>query len=215
EYKDGNYRVYNRCRDNVYVGTRVVEPNRVATWLDTDILQLDDVELVIDIDDDPTPRPIRNSVMAAYDSAGMDSPSTPVPSKQTRKSGNEKGKTPSASKSNSLLQLAVIGVCIFGSALLLMRHQMKQDSSPSIHRMAFDDVIRQAIDSPDTSPVLIQRLQFAEQARVRGNEKEARTRFANLRTDLDSQRKQFEDDQRKPELDILHLIDDRLAELSR
>ncbi|MEM7315246.1 MAG: FHA domain-containing protein, partial [Planctomycetota bacterium] len=32
EYKDGNYRVYNRCRDNVYVGTRVVEPNRVATW---------------------------------------------------------------------------------------------------------------------------------------------------------------------------------------
>jgi hypothetical protein len=119
------------------------------------------------------------------------------------------------SQSNTLVQLAVIVACLLGSVLLLMRHNARSVSGAAgADQLQFEDVIQQAFDSPTTNRQLIQRLQFAQQANVRGNRSEARSRFSSLRSDLVAERTQFEKEKRIPELAILQFVEAQIGELA-
>lgn len=207
EYRNGQYRVYNRCRSNVFVGTRMIESGKALEWPDTDILQLsDDIELVLDVDADPTPVPMRAAVEPEYEidevEADYASPELNYPTDTKTKSD----------ASNTILQVAVIVFCLLGCAGLLARESLKGKSGDRRKAPSFAATIRSANEAK-TSPELVQRLQFAESAAVRGNKRSARERFGELRDDLVPQKDKFVEADRKPELAILDFVEYRLGQL--
>lgn len=199
EFRDDGCRVYNRCRDSVYVGAQVVPPDQVVDWPDTDILALgSDIELLLDLDveheepigfeqyDDPT-------ITAEND----------IDTLPNRSSSGAAAKT--------TMQLAVTVLCVIGCVLLLARDQNRK----SVRKAGplFSEVVAQGLEG-DTSSELLRRLQHAESQRIRGNERAAVIAFGRLRDDLVPQRERFETDQRQLELDVLQLVQSRLEELS-
>ncbi len=214
EYRDGHYRIYNRSGCNVFMGTHVVAPDDVATWVDTDILQLgDEIQLVLDVGEDPAP------TGQPRNRGGDDVASQEEPAISTRNSVSARhrnGSVPAAgvdvaSKSSRFgIQLGVILACVVGSILLLARHQLqaRPDAQPPPQ---FAEVIQTALASPTTSRELVARLQFAEAAVVRGDKQAAVERFERLRDDLLPQRESFVTDRRDPELAMLDYIEFRLS----
>ncbi len=58
EFRDGNYRAYNRSQSPVNIGSTVVQPGANAVWQADDTLQLPgDLRLALEIDGDPRPAP--------------------------------------------------------------------------------------------------------------------------------------------------------------
>ncbi len=214
EFRDGSYRIYNRSGQNVFVGTHVVAPDHVATWMDTDILQLgDEIQLVLDVGDDPAPsgKPTsaRSQEWSPQDDGG--GPTGALSSADHRHDlTSAVGNDP---KSSSMwLQLAVIFVCVLGSLLLLARHQRKAGRA-STPAPTFSQVIKEALASPSTSRELVGRLQYAESAVIRSDKRAAVARFERLRDDLLPQRGAFVANQRTPELAILDYVEFRLSRL--
>ncbi len=208
EFRDGRYRVYNRCETNLFVGTQIVAPGQALEWPDTDILKLNhEIELILDVEDDPTPGPPR--VAAEFDNDD-NSDLEPIgfqdaPAVSTSTSGKP------ADGSKMWLQVVVIALCILGSVGLLVREQFKQTTRRD--PPSFAAVVRAAIASPSTSPALVQRLQYAESAVIRGDIDSAADRFRRLRDDLISQANGFVADNRQAELAILDFVEYRLGQL--
>ena len=206
EYRDGRYRVYNRCDSDIFVGTQPVPSGSVADWPDTDILQLtDEVSLVLDVEDDPTPMPMKMAAEYAYD----DEDESDI------ESGFDTGLTESVAsgdQSKTLLQIGVIVMCLLAGVGLLARDSMRKGSQRQ-DPPSFAKVVRGAVASKETSPELLQRLQYAESAAVRGNKSTARERFGALRDDLVPQKDSFIASNREPELAILDFVEYRLGQL--
>ncbi len=214
EFRDGNYRVYNRCRRNVFVGTHVVAPDKAATWADTDILQLgDEIELVLDVDEDPTPTTQR-AFAAEQMSAGMDEDADGEWTQQHAAADNPpiSGSSSKTTSSKTWIQLAVTACCILGCVLLVAREQLK-GVAPMRNRPSFATVVGDALNSPTTSRELIGRLQFAESAFVRGDGPAAIARFGRLRDDLLLQKDEFVMNERGPELAVMDFVEYRLSQL--
>ena len=205
EFRDGRYRVYNRCERDILIGSQPVAPGSVADWPDTDILQLtNEVSLVLDVDDDPTPMPMKIAADYAYDED--------EPNIEQQFDADSTDAAASADRSKTLLQIAVIAMCLLGAVGLLARRSMRtateQRDPPS-----FAKVVRDAIASDTTSSDLIQRLQYAESATVRGNKTTARERYGSLRDDLVPQKDTLVAGNREPELAILDFVEYRLGQL--
>lgn len=214
EYRDGQYRVYNRCRSNVFVGMRSVETGKAVTWADTDLLQLnDDIELVLDVEEDPTPRPMRPDDV--YENEEEDNFPGEVTDRSTLSQVAIKSDSAKEDSSKFLIQLAVTILCFAGCAGLLAREALKaEDAGGFVKPPIFTEVVRDA-NSSNTSPELVQRLQFAESAAIRGNEKSARERYSSLRDDLLQLRNTFLSESRNPELAILDFVEYRLGQLEQ
>lgn len=209
EYREGVYRVYNRCRANIFIGTRVVEPSKSLPWPDTDILQLnDEIELVLDLDDDPSPVPMRTAPEPDWDEQALQQPGEATAMDVAH--GDERADAASADGSKFMLQMAVIVLCLLGCIVLLARESLKDADGQRRQPPSFAAVIRNAIAS-ETSPELIQRLQYAESAAIRGNHHSARARFGALRDDLVPQQELFVATRRQPELAILDFVEYRLG----
>jgi hypothetical protein len=211
EFRDGGYRVYNRCSRQISIGNRVLPPHAMSAWPAEEILQLDpENRLVLELDEDPTPQPRPVASADDYDEQDHDLGGTviaePAADSEDR---DEPPLSPGGSK--ALMQLAVIAICVIGSVLLLMRDRM-EPSGPR-QRPVFSTVVDHALSSQNTSRELVQRLQHAEAAVIRGDEKTARQRFEALRDDLISQKDDFEKQGRAPELAILHYVEYRLGQL--
>lgn len=197
EFRDDGCRVYNRCRDSVYIGTHVVASDEVADWPDTDILQMaDDIELLLDFEDEET---------AYVHDEVYDAPADLSPAVET-----VVGKTKPSGSSKTVIQLSVTALCVVGSVLLLIRDANKD--KPAADTPVFSTIVTDAM-AAGSSTELIQRLQYAESLRVRGDNERATIRFGRLRDDLLAQREQLTAEARKPEFQILQLVESRLAEL--
>jgi hypothetical protein len=172
EFRDDHCRVYNRCRDNVYIGAQVVGPDQVAEWPETDILQLgEDIELMLDFEDDNENHNVLNGL--EYDE--------PV------QSGDEAAQAPtvrssSSSSAKTLLQLGVTVLCVIGCVLLLIRD--KNRTAPKADAPDFAAVVLNGLKNPSVSSELIRRVQHAESQRIRGQEETARRQFVSIRDDL-------------------------------
>ena len=170
EFRDEGCRIYNRCRNNVYVGAHVVAPDEVAAWPETDILELDDeIELLLDLNPEDEP-----GVSMSYDEAFTEAPTPAAPesSKQTENRANG---------AKTVIQLAVTVVCLIGCVLLLVRDQTRKE--PQSSGSSFEQVIDEAF-AAEVSPALIKRLQHAEALRIRGRKDHADREFMRIRDDL-------------------------------
>lgn len=204
EFRDNSCLVYNRCRESVFVGAQVVEPEHVVEWPETDILQLgSDTELLLDFEtEDSHSFPIEE--LDAVDSAETDDGVPHDSLEGENSSSNQK------STSKTVLQLVVIVACLAGCVLLLVRDQNRKAGVKS--GPGFSDVISAALTDTEISPNLLRRIQFAEAQRIRGREDEAMELFQRIRDDLLVQMGNFESTEDTPQRQLIQLVQDRLID---
>jgi hypothetical protein len=207
EFRDGTYRVYNRCQHEVLVDGRTVQAGQSVAWADQDILQLnEDIALVLQLSDDPQPTPMRSPVVLETDRGDEEHEEVAGPSVPARDSRESP-----PDRDRFLLQVAVIALCVLGSAGLLAREALKDQADRPVPPQ-FAVVVRNAL-AARTSPELVQRLQYAESAAVRGDREAARQRFEALRDDLLPQVRDFAAAGRQTEVAILDFVEYRLGQL--
>lgn len=202
EFREDGCLVYNRCRDNIYIGALSVSPEQVVHWPETDILQLGgQTELLLDMNVDSLPNGATNFAEEEFDSDSafqQDEATEP-----NADAADEESKTGSATL---MMQLGVTVVCLVAGALLLLRDQNRV--SGSVAGPEFSEVISAGMGSNAVAPELIQRIQYAEAQRVRGRKKVAATKFQRIRDDLVARRDQSPD---SPHALILGFVQSRLG----
>ena len=109
------------------------------------------------------------------------------------------------------MQLVVTIICLVACAAMMLYKPNANGGDASVGTISFEKLIADARNSASTSTVLIQRVQFAEAAIVRGDPETASKRFAQLPDDLIPQRDRFETEHRKPEL--VQFVEQRLSDL--
>ncbi len=205
EFRDNNRcLVYNRCRESVFVGAQVVEPEHVVEWPETDILQLgSDTELLLDFEtEDRQSFPIE--VLDSVDSEETEDGISHDSQVTQDSSSNQK------STSKTVLQLVVIVACLAGCVLLLIRDQNRKEGVKS--GPGFADVVSAALTDTEISPNLLRRIQFAEAQRIRGRNDEAMELFQRIRDDLLEQMGNFESTEDTPQRQLIQLVQNRLID---
>ncbi|MEM9409539.1 MAG: hypothetical protein AAGA30_00330 [Planctomycetota bacterium] len=201
EFQDESCRVYNRCRETIYVGARTVEPDTVAQWPETDILQMGtDTELLLDFDTE-----------TQFDHSEFDNDdSTEIQNSKPFVDHQEPHEAESTRSNNTktVFQLIVIATCVAGCIALLIRDQNREQSLNS--KLRFSEVVSSALTAGDISPVLIQRLQYAEAQRIRGRMEVARNEFRSIRDDLSATNLAHSTDKNESYSRILQFIKSRV-----
>lgn len=225
EYRDGEYRVYNRGSHQVFLGGRVLGSRQSSTWQDTDILELpDDVSLALDLDEDASPGPRPQLIdYAAFEEEPMidSSVSEDEPGEPRTIVHTDSSQPGGAGFQAVAIQLTITGICVLGCVLLLARHQLRREDQRDIPRPAFDLVVRKALASGNEIPGgLLNDLQLAEAARVRGNTKLARKRYRQISMALMQTEPlnagaagQGDSVEPTPWLEVNHLVEYRLSQL--
>ncbi|MFK7821549.1 MAG: hypothetical protein AB8G99_22735 [Planctomycetaceae bacterium] len=175
EFREEECRVYNRCRDSVYIGARVVGPDEAGSWPETDILQLgEDIELLLDFEDEGS---------AAYHpmhDVDFDEPDSST--NEALPATADRSNASSSSGAKTVVQLGVTVLCLVGCALLLVRDANRK--APKTAAPNFAAIVTSGLENPKISNELIHRVQHAEQQRIRGQEETARSEFVSIRNDL-------------------------------
>lgn len=176
EFRAGNYRVYNRGDQPLTVGSTVVQPGANAVWNDTECLLLPgNVQLGLAIDGDPHPSPRPETRDDEFDTADEVAPAADAAAPEAAKK-----------KSNSLVQLAVIGFCVLGMGAFLTMGRGGSSEAAKVDRPTFGGIVETTLKSEESDPmrVMLPRLQYAQAALVRDNKVLARERFQKLRDQL-------------------------------
>ncbi len=211
EYRDGAYYVHNRSTEMVHLGGRTIAQNATDRWSDTDLLECSGaIQLALELDRDPAPtmRPMEDSRVAAA-----------IPSDPNRSASKREVKsheTESTTKSNAtMVQLAVIVVCVLLCGLLLIRDRLKQDDPTLSDMPTFQKVVQQGLndDGLAESPLLRQ-FQYAESAIIRGNKTKARRWYGKVRLHLLNQQSKATEETPAAERDMLRWVEYRLAQLT-
>ncbi len=204
EYCKGHYKVHARSDDQVLAAGKRVEPGNAVDWLPGQMLEINgEHKLVLEVDGDsaPSPKPIESK--SARDEDDVAAPG-----------GFSKDPTVSGTmrKSKSYGKPLVITlVCLLAlSALLLMDNP---SSEPSTLAPSFSSIVQMSLKSAETPQILVQRLQFAQAALVRGNRELARQEFSALRDDLLQQVESFRASNREAEIAILEFVDFQLGNI--
>ena len=203
EFDENSCRVYNRCRNNVHIGDQMIEPDQVATWPENDVLQLgEDIELLLDFEDP------RSQGTSADFYTEFDDETDFV--EEFSASAEPESEKPSSGSARTMMQLTVTLLCIVGCALLLLRDQNRKTGPES--GPGFSQIVSNAIENPEVSRELIQRLQHAEALRVRGRQEMAREEYQSIRNDLVASkiRSTFNDTSNPLASQILQFIQTRL-----
>jgi hypothetical protein len=205
EYRDGNYRAYNRCAAAINIGKMSVQPGTNAIWSGDQTAQLPgDLRLVLEIDGDPRPsaRPeTRHDDRFATDDAA---PQLLEPAAA--------GESTTKKSSSTMVQLAVIGLCILGmAAMLTMRGG--EETATAANRPSFESIVRTTLASKndDVTRALLPRLQYAQAALVRGNGQLARRQFLRLRDQLIRQHESLPSDEREGVQRMLQYVEYQLG----
>jgi hypothetical protein len=181
EFRDGSYRAYNRSQSPVNIGSTVVQPGANAVWQANDTLQLPgDLRLALEVDGDPRPAPRPES---QYDD-GFDDEVASLPMGAAA-TGTEAEAAAKKSKS-SMIQMAIIGICVLAMAgLLMMKNSSgKSDSAAAADRPTFNQIVQESLTKDESHRAIVRRLQYAQAALVRNNPKLAHERFSELRDQL-------------------------------
>jgi hypothetical protein len=205
EFRDGNYRVYNRCAAPINVGRAAVQPGTNAVWSGDQSIQLPgDLRLVLTIDGDPRPSP-RPETRHDDEFAAVEAAPQLLEPRVAADSTTKKA-------SSTMVQLAVIGLCILGmAAMLTMRGG--DDAASAANRPSFESIVRNTLaeENDDVTRALLPRLQYAQAALVRGNGRLARRHFLTLRDQLIRQRESLPDDQRQGVQRMLQYVEYQLG----
>lgn len=232
EFRDGVYRIHNRCSAQVYLGGRTVAPGQSDQWYDTDLLELPGlIQLAMEVEGDPAPAPAplispaRSSAAVAEEVVDVDaSAAGPTPDDQPLPSGSQHRRDlshppqASTSSSSTLLQVAVIVACVLGCVLLLARDRVRRSADSAVSVPKFEVIVNQTLEQADpATQSLLRHVQYAESAMIRGNKKAARQRYASVRSLLLSSHSAAVDDQQaRPEplqQQMMQWVEHRLGQL--
>lgn len=194
EYRHPNYCVHNRSGRQLTIGGMLLSPGDAALWSDADLLQIGELVLALELDEDLRPEPAPPQVTfasleaevpgnhgdrlaashALSDARGGQSVSGEEgDTSETKRTAHRAGKT--------LMQLAVIVLCLAGCGLLLARERFKVSPAGSRLAPSLDVVVERALGSGDIkTAALVAELQMAEAARVRRQVKTARQKYRRL-----------------------------------
>ena len=189
EYRQTGYRVYNRGTGVVLLSGSVLKPNQHADWIDSDLLELQDgVSLALEIDSDPSPSPPpSNSFRELPNPETSDSDQSTAGAKHTATPPTPStGAKTSTSASRTAFQLVVTAACLLGCVGLILREQIRNRSetafaTPGLVVPPFESVVEQALKAESSVPSeVLDKLQMAEAALVRGQVATARSRYQKL-----------------------------------
>ena len=176
EFRGGTYRVYNRGTAAISIGRAVVQPGGASAWNEGETANLPgDLRLVLDVDGDPRPSPRPEARIEDGYSSGDAAES--VEAREARGA-------PTAKKSSakSSVQLAIIGLCVLaGVGFLFMP---RGEETPVVNRPTFESIVDSGLKKDDNIRALVQQLQYAQAALVRGHNELAAILFLRLRDQL-------------------------------
>jgi hypothetical protein len=208
EFRGGVYRAYNRGDSPISLGRTTLQAGAAGVWEDGDLLVLPGgQQLVLAIDGDPRPAPRPEAqTMERYSYDADVTPGDAAP-----------GITPDAAKkakSKSLMQMAVIGLCVVGMAgLLLLNNMSTTTGAPASNRPTFTEIVTQSLDQDETVRALVQKMQVAQSLVVRGDRDHAKLRFADLRDQLVRQTDSLPEADRKIADSIREYAETQLGQL--
>ncbi len=208
EFRDDGCRVYNRCKSNVQIGAQLIEPDQVAAWPETDILQLgQDTELLLDFLD---PQYTENDEAFDFDEDEEDLSNHDLNSEGDNSTERQEDqKKASSLNAKIIMQMVVTTTCLVGCVFLLLREQNRKsgpDTGPG-----FSEIVSTAIANPTVvSPELVQRLQHAEAQRIRGRKEIAHDEYQSIRDDLIRGSNEIGNESENPNTQILSFIQGRL-----
>ena len=206
EFRDDGCLVYNRCRESVYIGARVVAPEQVVEWPETDILQLGHgIELLLDLDDSDSDDFCNGMVDEEESELDVKSKGPVSDVSELRQTKTSSGKT------KAMIQLLVTVLCLVGGVLLLVRDQNR--SAGPEPGPGFSELVSTAIATPGISPELIRRIQYAEAQRIRGRLEIASEEFQSIRNDLIAGREPAGHISEHRNSQILHFIESRVRQM--
>jgi hypothetical protein len=208
EFRSGSYRAYNRSASPLTLGRIVLQPSAAGVWNDGDLLELPgDLRLSLAIDGDPRPSPRPDAGL----NDGFDDRQTSAADELSSAVTPEAAK---AAKSKSLIQMAIIGVCVLGMAGLLMLSKGGESAAgPTPNRPTFSAIVESSLKKSDNIRSLVQKLQYAQSFIVRGNTERARTSFTELRDQLSRQIDSLPPDDRKDAEIIRDFVETQLGKL--
>lgn len=206
EFRGGGYRVYNRGTSPLNVGSSVVQAGANGPWNDRDSLLLPgNSQLVLAIDGDPQPSPRPESRfeedLVVDEGAGpVDAATAAVDEAAAKKKS-----------SKTMLQLGVIGLCVLAMAALLTRG--KGEETTAANRPTFDGIVRATLAKGENNPMraFIPRLQYAQAAIIRNNNRAAKARFLKLRDQLVRQSETLPEKSREDAKRMLEYVEYRLS----
>ncbi len=206
EFRGGTYRAYNRGSSPVSIGSTTLQPGTAAAWEEDQAATLPGgLRLVLSFDGDPRPSPRPES---RIDDAFDDDGPVVVTDGQTIA-------TPAAaktSKTKTLIQLAVIGICIAAMAAFLMLSRGGAQA-PAQNQPSFDAIVVASLNQDDKIRTLVQKLQFAQSFLVRGHNDFAKLCFADLRDQLIHQTDSLPPADRQYAAVIRNYVEMRLSQL--
>jgi hypothetical protein len=206
EFRDGTYRAYNRCSAPVNIGRAAVQPGTNAAWNSDQTVRLPgDLRLVLEIDGDPRPSP-RPEARSEDDGFAADDAAPKLLEPMAAADATKK------KSSGTMVQLAVIGLCVLGmAAMLTMRGGA--DTASAANRPSFASIVRATLaeEDDDVTRALLPRLQYAQAALVRGNGQLARRQFLRLRDQLVRQREALPDAEREGVERMLQYVEYQLS----
>ena len=206
EFRDGVYRLHNRSGATVALGSAQLPSEQSSDWVPGNVLNPGgDIELLLAVEQDPAPGP----APAGYQDQGDKDDGPVILSDDTATVEDEESK---AKKRQTNMQIMVIILCVLGSVLMLA-FKPNGTTKAKTPAVSFSSLIDTSLESDTTSRKLVQHLQFAQAAVVRGDLRSAKRRFSEIRDRLVKQFNQSdvqEDETRRAilkfvELQLLHL----------
>jgi hypothetical protein len=208
EFRGGAYRVYNRCTQPVHVGNSIVNQGANAEWHANESIHLPGdvrVSLVVDGDLHPSPRldrPGGEGIVDDRESLLADA-ATP----------DEAAAAVAKKSKSSLIQMGIIGACVLAVVAMLMMKNGGVAETNAPDRPTFNQIVQDSLKKDEAHRAIVQRLQYAQAALVRGNERLARERFLKLRDQLVSHVDSLEGDPQADAKRVLSYVEYRLGQL--
>jgi hypothetical protein len=202
EYRAGAYKAYNRGTESFTIAEASVAPGAATEWREGQTaIQSGGLRLELEFDGDsrPCPRPERRSddALEHEDEAGRATEGDA----STAKGSNKK----------TLVQFAVIAICGLAIVAFLM---MPSGAAPSVaNRPTFESIVKDSLEMSGDARVLVQQLQFAQAALVRGHRELGAALFLRLRDRLIRQQDSRPASDREATQRILDYVQYRLGNM--
>ena len=207
EFRSGQYTIYNRAENDVQLAGVAVAAGERAHWpVEGRLILGGETELAREIDGDPAPSP-------SPDNASMEEDrhdSAELGSAETADAASDET-SPKSSK--SMVQLSVIGACMLCCVIFV--GSGSGDSQTETNVPDFAQIVATSMeeDVPTSARKVVQQLQLAQAALVRGHQELAKRRFAKLRDRLVIKRDELTVADRQLELQALAYVEFRLGQL--
>jgi hypothetical protein len=203
EYRAGAYRAYNRGTEPYMVGGATVAPGAATEWREGQTAILSgglQLELEFDGDPRPCPRQERRSddALEHEDEAA------------SATEGSTSGVT--KPKSKTTVQIAVIAICGLATAAFLMMPRGSVETNVA-NRPTFESIVKDSLDKGGDARVLVQQLQFAQAALVRGHGELGAALFLRLRDRLIHQQDSLPASDREATQRVLDYVQYRLSQM--